>query len=216
MILFPVSLWVQKNGISMVRLTPELNRLKIKYYGDKDTIAEQTQALYKREHYHPLAGTVPMIVQLVLLLGVIGAVKQVLGGADSILSDIPSKTGGWTYLMPLAAGATALALGLAQNHLNPLQREQSRKSQWMTNGLSIAISLFLGMFVSLGVCIYWICSNLFSILQQLLLNVVLKPAKYIDYEALERSKKDLASIDSLSANISKEDKKREKADATAQ
>lgn len=211
-ILFPVSLWVQKNGISMVRLTPELNRLKIKYYGDKDTIAEETQALYKREHYRPLSSTIPMLVQLVLLLGVIGAVKQVLGGSGSILSDIPSKTGGWTYLMPLAAGATALALGLAQNHLNPLQREQSRKSQWMTNGLSIAISLFLGMFVSLGVCIYWICSNLFSILQQLLLNVVLKPAKYIDYEALEQSKQELASIDSLSANISKEDKKREKAD----
>ena len=211
-ILFPVSLWVQKNGIAMVRLTPELNRLKIKYYGDKDTIAEETQVLYKREHYHPLASTIPMVVQLVLLIGVIGAVKQVLGGADSILTEIPSQTGGWTYLMPIMAGAAALALGLAQNHLNPLQREQSKKEQWMTNGLSIAISLFLGLFVSLGVCIYWICSNLFSILQQLLLNLVLRPAKYIDYEELEQSKKELASIDSLSAHVSKEDKKREKTD----
>lgn len=211
-ILFPVSLWVQKNGIAMVRLTPELNRLKIKYYGDKDTIAEETQVLYKREHYHPLTSTIPMIVQLVLLIGVIGAVKQVLGGADSILTEIPSQTGGWTYLMPIMAGAAALALGLAQNHLNPLQREQSKKEQWMTNGLSIAISLFLGLFVSLGVCIYWICSNLFSILQQLLLNLVLRPAKYIDYEELEQSKKELAGIDSLSAHVSKEDKKREKTD----
>lgn len=211
-ILFPVSLWVQKNGIAMVRLTPELNRLKIKYYGDKDTIAEETQVLYKREHYHPLASTIPMVVQLVLLIGVIGAVKQVLGGADSILTEIPSQTGGWTYLMPIMAGAAALALGLAQNHLNPLQREQSKKEQWMTNGLSIAISLFLGLFVSLGVCIYWICSNLFSILQQLLLNLVLRPAKYIDYEELEQSKKELAGIDSLSAHVSKEDKKREKTD----
>ena len=25
-ILFPVSMWVQKNGITMVRMTPELNR----------------------------------------------------------------------------------------------------------------------------------------------------------------------------------------------
>ena len=27
----------------------ELNRLKIRYYGDKDTIAEETQELYKKE-----------------------------------------------------------------------------------------------------------------------------------------------------------------------
>ena len=44
-ILFPVSLWTHRNGITMIRLMPELNRLKVKYYGDKDTIAEKTQAL---------------------------------------------------------------------------------------------------------------------------------------------------------------------------
>ena len=56
-VLFPVSLWTHRNGITMIRLMPELNRLKVKYYGDKDTIAEKTQALYKQRGYHPLAST---------------------------------------------------------------------------------------------------------------------------------------------------------------
>ncbi len=211
-ILFPVSMWVQKNGIAMVRLTPQLNRLKVKYYGDKDTIADETQALYKKEHYHPLASTVPMLVQLVMLMGVIGAVKTVMGGADTVLTGIPAEMGGWAYLMPLGAGLGALALGFAQNRFNPLQREQSKAEQWMTNGFSVAISLFLGAFVSLGVGIYWIASNLFSILQQLLLNAVIKPAKYIDYEDLAKSKKELAEIEGLAVKVSPEDKKREKAD----
>lgn len=30
-ILFPVSLWTNRNSLRMVSLTPELNRLKIKY-----------------------------------------------------------------------------------------------------------------------------------------------------------------------------------------
>ena len=47
-ILLPVSAWVQKNGITMVKLMPKINRLKIRYYGDKDTIADETQALYKQ------------------------------------------------------------------------------------------------------------------------------------------------------------------------
>lgn len=211
-ILFPVSMWVQKNGIKMVSMTPELNRLKIKYYGDKDTIAEETQALYKREGYHPLASTIPMFVQLIMLMGVIEAVKQMLGGADTMLTAIPAEAGGWTLLLPLTAGAAALALGLAQNRFNPLQREQGKAEQWMTNGFSIAISLFLGAFVSLGVGIYWIFSNLFTIVQQLVLNAVIRPEKYIDYDALEKSKKELESINSLSASVSKEDRKREKAD----
>ena len=211
-VLFPVSLWTQRNGIKMVALTPELNRLKIKYYGDKDAIAEETQALYKRKGYHPLASTVPMFIQLALLIGVIGAVRTLLEGTESMLSAYPAQAGGITLLMPLAAGCSALLLGLAQNHLNPLQREQTPGGQWMTNGLSIAISLALGAFVPMGVGVYWIASNLLTIVQQVLLNAVLPPKKYIDYEALAESRKELAAMDSLSSNISKEDRQREKAD----
>lgn len=211
-ILLPVSAWVQKNSIAMVKLLPQINRLKIRYYGDKDTIADQTQALYKQEKYSPFVSTVPMILQLVMLIGVIEAVKKVMGGADTALTAIPSQSGGWAYLMPLGAGLAALALGFGQNRLNPLQREQSKQEQWMTNGVSVAISLFLGAFVSLGVGVYWICSNLFSIGQQALLNLLIDPKKHIDYEALQESKKELAGMDSLSATVSREDKKREKQD----
>ena len=98
------------HAATMMRLTPELNQLKMKFYGDRDTIADETQLLYKREKYHPLASTIPMFIQLILLIGVIGAVKLVLGGADSVLTVLPSEAGGWTWIMPLAAGAGALAL----------------------------------------------------------------------------------------------------------
>ena len=211
-ILLPLSLWTHKNGIAMVCMTPELNRLKVKYFGDKDMIAEETQTLYKQKKYHPIANTVPMIVQLVMLIGVINAVKLTLGDTKSMLTAIPSEVGGAALLMPLAAGVAALALGLAQNRFNPLQREQGKAEQWMTNGFSIAISLVLGAFVPLGVGVYWIASNLLSIVQQLVLNMIIKPEKYIDYAELEKSKQELASINTLSANVSAEDKKREKDD----
>ena len=211
-ILLPLSLWTHKNGIAMVCMTPELNRLKVKYFGDKDMIAEETQALYKQEKYHPIANTVPMIVQLVMLIGVINAVKLTLGDTKSMLTAVPSEVGGAALLMQLAAGVAALALGLAQNRFNPLQREQGKAEQWMTNGFSIAISLVLGAFVPLGVGVYWIASNLLSIVQQLVLNMIIKPEKYIDYAELEKSKQELASINTLSANVSAEDKKREKDD----
>lgn len=212
LILLPVSLWTQRNSLKMVALMPLLNCLQLTYYGDKDTIAEETQRLYKQQGYHPLLSTVPMFIQLALLVGVIGAVRELLAGTESILSVYPSQMGGITLLMPLAAGCSALVLGLAQNRLNPLQREQSKASQWTTNSISIAISLMLGAFVPMGVGVYWIASNLLTILQQLLLNVIMPPKKYVDYKALAESRAELDKLDALSANISPDDKRREKAD----
>lgn len=212
LILLPVSVWVQSNSVRLVALTPELNRLKLKYYGDKDTVAEQTLALYKRRGYHPLLSTVPMILQLVLLIGVIGAVKSVLGDSDSVLAAMPWQKGGWTLLLPLGAGLAAFLLTVAQNHLNPLQREQTPKEQWLSGGFSIAISLFLGAFVSVGVGIYWIASNLLTIAQQLLLNVLVRPKRHIDYADLEASRRELAAVEGLDAGASRENRRREKAD----
>ena len=211
-ILIPVSLYTHRNSLKMVSLMPALNRLQVKYYGDKDTIAEETQRLYKQKHYHPILSTIPMFIQLALLIGVIGAVRELLAGTESMLSVYPSQLGGISLLMPLAAGGSALLLGLAQNRFNPLQREQPKASQWMTNGLSIGISLMLGAFVPMGVGVYWIASNLLTIPQQLLFNAIMPPKKYVDYDALAESKAELDKLNALSAKVSPEDKRREKAD----
>lgn len=211
-ILMPVSLWTQRNSIKMVEMMPDLNRLKIKYYGDNEIITEETQKLHKKFGYSPFISLVPMIIQLVLLMGVIGAVRELLGESDSVLTKIPSLEGGITLLMPLAAGAAALVLGLAQNYLSPLQREQHWSEQLGTCAFSVAISLGLGAFVPLGVGIYWIASNLLTILQQVFLNAVINPKKYVDYAALEQSRHELAEINSLTPKVSAEDKRREKED----
>ena len=70
-VLLPVSMWVQKNSIKMVKIQPEINRIKVKYFGDKETIAEEQQRLFKREKYNPLASIIPLVLQIVLLMGVV-------------------------------------------------------------------------------------------------------------------------------------------------
>ena len=41
-ILLPLSVWVQKNSIKMVKMQPEINRIKAKFFGDADTIADES------------------------------------------------------------------------------------------------------------------------------------------------------------------------------
>ncbi len=73
-ILMPLSVVVQKNSIKMIRLQPEINRITALHYGDKDTITDETMALYKREKYSPLLGMVPMLIQIILVLGLINVI----------------------------------------------------------------------------------------------------------------------------------------------
>ena len=66
-ILLPVSVWVQKNSIKMVKIQPDINFLKVRHFGDADAIAEGQNKLFRQAGYHPLASIVPTVIQLVLL-----------------------------------------------------------------------------------------------------------------------------------------------------
>ena len=211
---FPLSLWCHRNSLTMVSLMPETNRLKAKYFGDNERIGEESAALFKREHYHPMLSLLPLGVQIVILMGFVKVIYRIAReNPGSPIAIVPASDGGIAWLMPVVAGAAALTLGLCQNHINPLQHEQSRAQQIVTNGISIAISLFLGCFVGMGVGLYWACSNLFSILVQLWCNATLRPSRYIDYPALRQSQAELARLDELGKTaVSKEDRRRERQD----
>ena len=70
-ILFPVNILTQKNSIKMVQLMPEENALRIKYIDDKDKLADERLALYKRYHYNPLVSMIPLLIQIPMVLGLV-------------------------------------------------------------------------------------------------------------------------------------------------
>lgn len=211
---FPLSLWCHKNSLTMVSLMPDTNKLKVKYFGDKERIDEESVKLFKANHYHPMLSLVPLAIQIVILMGFVEVIYKIASLSEgSLLAKIPVKDGGVAWVMPICAGAAAWFLGWCQNRINPLQREQTKLQQAITNGISIVISLFLGCFVGMGVGLYWVFSNLFSILVQLACNITLRPAKYIDYPVLKESKIELDKLESLGkVEISAEDRRRERSD----
>lgn len=200
-ILLPLSVWVQKNSIKTVRMSPEMNHIKAAYFGNQDAISEEQYKLFKREKYSPFADLVPLFVQLALLMGVVEAVKR---GTD--LTDIPVQTGGITLLIPLFAALSAFFMCYVQNKANVLQSEQGRVNQYGTMAFSVGLSLYLGCFVSIGVGFYWSCSNILSVVQLILLNIWINPKNYIDYEALEESKEALQKAKAFMSAKQKEDR----------
>ncbi|MBQ3464740.1 membrane protein insertase YidC [Candidatus Saccharibacteria bacterium] len=223
-ILLPISIWVQKNSIKMVKMQPEINRLKAKYFGDKDMIAEEESKIYKKYKYNPLASLVPLIAQIVLLLGVVEIVKnpEFYIGLENInysffgfdLRWIAAENGGMAIWVPIIAGLSALALCIGQNIMNVLQAEQSKWNKYGMLIFSVALSVYLGTFVTAGVALYWTASNLMAILQQWLLNIFINPKKHVDYKELEKSRSELKELQDLNKTQkrTKEQIKKEKED----
>lgn len=221
-VLLPVSIWVQKNSIKMVKMQPDINRILIKHYGDKDQIAEEQAALYKREKYNPLASLIPLAIQIILLLGVVEVIKQGIDAGDIDMNFYgfnlgweTTKKWGISILTPVIAGVSAWLLCVAQNASNVLQAEQGKLNKYGMMIFSVGLSLYLGCFVYAGVALYWTASNIFAILQLYLLNWAINPKHYVDYEALEKTKKELADIEALGGGKKKRDKeeiRREKED----
>lgn len=275
LVLLPLSVWIHKNTIQMVKIQPDLNFLKVNHYGDLDTIADEQGKLYKKHRYHPMLSLVPLIVQVVLLLGVVEIIYHPLSylfavdsetvnalaglygietntssfqltlieaiknsapeGIEAFasviepikefsgnflgfnLSVIPSEVWGIYTVMPIIAGLSSFIMCWTQNMSNVLQHEQSKLNQYGMTVLSVGISLYLGIGVPAGIAWYWVAGNLLSIAQMYILNAVINPKKYVDYEALEKSRKALADIEALESGkkkdpLYKEHKAREKKD----
>lgn len=202
-ILLPLSLWCQKNSIVMVQLMPDLNRVKIKFYGDREAIGDKQSEIYKKHHYHPMLSLVPLAIQILILFGLVDVIHGITDfGAPGteLLGMVPFTDGGISWLMPLFAGISAIIMGFAQNRINPLQKEQGRAEKNATNGLSIGLSFVLGIFVATGMGFYWVCSNIMSIAIQALCNLIISPKKHIDYADLDASRAELADLEALDGN----------------
>ena len=265
-ICLPLSVWVHKNSIKMVEMQPAINRIKSKFFGDLDSAAEEQAKLFKEKKYNPLASLVPLIVQIVLLMGVIGVIynpfnhlfrldgevitainqlassisdmpvtnssiqltaielikgehySEFLALADKFpgieatlneiqgfnlgflginLSWIPMSKLGIAVIIPIIAGLSSWLLCAVQNAANVLQAEQSNANKYGMLIFSVGLSLYLGFCVPAGIVLYWVASNLFAVAQLFVLNVVISPKKYVDYEELEASRKELAALESI-------------------
>lgn len=285
-VLLPISVWIHKNSILMVKMQPEINFLKAKHYGNADAIADEQAKLFKERHYHPMLSLVPLALQLILLMGVvniiyhpmgylfgysqdvsaalanfigqsteansfelhviaaiqngtISASSVIPGVSQDLLSSIIETVNGfdlrftaynltlvpsqvWSGLLmyiavPIAAGFSSWVLCFSQNKANVIQHEQGKLSQYGLMVVSVGISLYLGCFVPAGIALYWVASNLLSVVQMFTLNAVINPKKYVDYDALEKSRKALSDIEKLDEGDKKdenykENKAREKRD----
>ncbi len=165
----------------MRAIAPRLQALKEEHGDDRMKMSQSMMALYKEEKVNPLAGCLPILLQMPIFLALYWVLVESveLRHAEWILwiKDLSSMDP--FFILPILMGGSMFAMQLfSPQPTDPMQAKVMRF-------LPIIFTLFM-LFFPAGLVLYWTVNNLFTMAQQYFVNKkvekeqALKPSRVLD------------------------------------
>lgn len=190
--LLPITLPSLKSATKMRELQPELKKLQKKHGKDRKALQEAQLELYKKYNVNPLAGCIPQLAQLGVLILLYHEMLGFLNNPEIMVNPnfywlnlaVPDEK----YILPVLAVVTQLILSLMiapgaekrdivpnKSKSKKVQKENEKEenmadmAQSMQQQMMFIMPLMTG-FIALrfpsGLALYWVATTLFSIGQQ--------------------------------------------------
>ncbi|MBP2078595.1 membrane protein insertase YidC [Oceanobacillus polygoni] len=174
LLILPLSIKQLKSSKSMQEIQPKLQELQ-KKYSSKDANTQQklqkeTMELFQKNGVNPLAGCLPIFVQMPILIAMYHAIMRTsevsthnflwfeLGSPDYIL---PILTAAFTFLQQKLMMSTNTSM-----KGNP---QMAMQMQVMLYVMPIMIGV-MAFFFPAALALYWVTGNIFMVVQTLLIN----------------------------------------------
>lgn len=196
-LLFPLT---KKSSISSARmqeLQPQMQALQDKYKDNPQKLNQAMADFYKNEKFNPMSGCLPMLIQIPIFFAMYNLFNTHfdLRGAMFIpgwIPDLSAPESVWNFApfqIPLLGWSDIRALPiiylLSQIFYAKFTQQpqatgnsETQKQQQMSMTLMLYVMPIVFFFilydVSSGLLVYWIASNLFTIVQQIVINNILK------------------------------------------
>lgn len=208
--MFPLSRKAAVNAQRMQELAPEMKKINEKYKDDMEGKLKAQRELQQRVGLNPLAGCLPMFIQLPIFLGLYRTLSvniemrqqpafsfsdwaSNLAGPDKLafwgdwLWDYLSGRGiGWLgpYFNVLPVIVVVLYLTQQKMFMPPATDEQSAMTQKMMSIMTLMMGLFFFR-VPAGLCIYFITSSCWGICERIIVKRTLPSKNHFDLAGLE-------------------------------
>ena len=181
LLFFPLANTSYRAMSKMKKLQPEMERLRERYKDDKVKMQQELMALYQKEKVNPLAGCMPMLVQIpvffslykVLLVTIDMRHAPFFGWIRDLSAAEPISLFNLFGLLPftppafLMIGVFSIIMGVTmwlQTNLNPPPADPVQAK--MFSYMPILFVFMLANFPA-GLVIYWTWNNVLSIAQQI-------------------------------------------------
>lgn len=173
--LFPLTAKSYTSMKKMQKLAPKMNMIRDKYKKAKTDAAQRQKmnaelmALYQTEGYNPMSGCLPILLQLPILVAFYNVLSRSieLRHAPFFLwiKDLSAVDGSYVLVILMIVSM------YAQQAMTPSTLDPTQKKVFMF--LPIVWGFFLKDMPS-GLVLYWLFSNLLTIVQQLVMNRIVK------------------------------------------
>lgn len=177
-ILVPLNVKQLKSTKAMQEIQPELKKVQAKY-SSKDAqtqqkLQEETMKLYKEYNVNPMAGCLPMFVQMPILIGLYHAIMRTPSLQDGSFMWFELSAPDPLFILPVIA---ALATFLQQKLTMAGSNTQTAANPQMSMMLYMMPAMIgiMSMFFPAALALYWVVGNVFMLLQTIFIR---KPFKF--------------------------------------
>ena len=182
-LIFPIAQRQFASMASMRAIQPKMKALQERYKDDKPRQQQEVMKLYKTEKVNPLAGCLPTLIQIpimyslykVLMLTIEMRHQPFVAWIHDLSAPDPATVlnlfGYLNFSLPhfLAIGVVPVLLGVSmwlQFRMNPAPMDEAQKQVF---ALMPWVLMFVMAPFAVGLQVYWITSNLLTVLQQKIL-----------------------------------------------
>lgn len=164
-VMFPLTKAQYTSMAKMRLLTPKLQELRERYGDDRQKMGQETMRLYKQEKVNPLGGCLPLLIQMPIFIALYWTLMESteLRHAPFILWITDLSVHDPYFVTPILYGISMFIMQrLTPTPVNdPIQRKVFLAMPFV----------FTFMFCTFpaGLTVYWLISNIFTILQQLII-----------------------------------------------
>lgn len=177
-ILFPLTKKQIESTKAMMAIQPKMKELQEKYKNDKERLNIELAKMYKENHVNPLAGCLPLLIQMPILFGIYYGVRDFHyeGPANFLWMQNIANPDPLYILAVLSALSTFIVSKQTMPKKKPGEKEAGGIMGMMQGQMMLYfMPLFIG-YMSItfpaGLVIYWIVMNVMQILQQAYMNRV--------------------------------------------
>src|ERR1043166_4496798 len=76
LLLYPLTSKQTRSMMAMQRVQPEIKKLQAKYKSDRQKLNEEMMKFYQENKINPLAGCLPLVVQMPVLISLFGVLRN--------------------------------------------------------------------------------------------------------------------------------------------
>lgn len=170
-ILYPLMQKQMKSTMNMQEVQPKLEYLQKKYKNNPEKMNEEVMKLYKEYDINPMAGCLPLLIQMPILIGLFAALRQydfqpLEHAAFFWIPNLGEKDP--FFILPVLVALTMFL----QQKISMATTPSAAENPTMKTMLYVmpAMMLFVCWSMPAGLCLYWAFFSILSIVQQFFMN----------------------------------------------